>query len=168
MHSSRHSDKTCSVRGLFSAPACSGNKHRKAVCRLPFCISAQAFRHWNDSALLRAAHTPPPQPAIPNWGGICVRFVHISTWVCQTFTWNGPSVAKVKHKGLFFCRVQQGWAQQREQAVEERQEVNLFSVHGFGLSFDLSCYIKFLFGPALSKGASCKVLFSRYISEIQH
>lgn len=54
--------------------------------------------------------------------------------------WNGSSVAKVKHKDLFFCWLQQGWAQQREQAVEERQEVNLFSVGGFDLSFDLSCY----------------------------
>lgn len=50
-----------------------------------------------------------------------------------TFTWlsaagTAPLRPKKKHKDVFLCWVEQGWAQPREQAAEERQEVKLFSV----------------------------------------
>lgn len=65
---------------------------------------------------------------------MCGGLVRVSTLACQPHLylavccWNGSSEAKEKHKDVFLCWVEQGWAQPREQAAEERQEVKLFSV----------------------------------------
>lgn len=84
-----------------------------------------------------AFHT---QPLLISWGHTCAWFVSREGPASAVSSTPSPDrlprkrrvVTETRRLVLFFtCWVKQGWAQQREQAAEERQEVNLFSVDRF-------------------------------------